>query len=269
MYLRALADKDRLSKKSFVFVFLSYPSVKSCAILPRAMAFLIMITELKPLKVHFNNLVSLYCHTSCLNPSCSSIYITRVMTAYMSSDPSRLDFIQTSKIPLELIYCWGTSGYAHCLSTCRHISESIPPGRQDMEEKRKREHTVAGCFIRRVKRETGVRWEAWKRGEGMSRVIMGECRHSFPLVGEQRFCERGGERWCHSGGNWLDGLFGAEDREIVSSASMFVHRCMECVHRMCMCSTLSTVQLCTAHRPQTRQEKQNKKQYRHSSTGLL
>lgn len=25
----------------------------------------------------------------------------------------------------------------------------------------------------------------------MSRVIMGGCRHSFPLVGEQRFCEKG------------------------------------------------------------------------------
>lgn len=33
---------------------------------------------------------------------------------------------------------------------------------------------------------------------------------------------------------------------------MFVHRCMECVHRMCLCGTLST-----AHRPQTGQEKYN------------
>lgn len=58
-----------------------------------------------------------------------------------------------------------------------------------------------------------------KRGEremgGQVRVIMGGCRHFFPLVGEQRICGRGGEGRCHNGGNGLDGLLGAENRGIV------------------------------------------------------
>lgn len=58
--------------------------------------------------------------------------------------------------------------------------------------------------------QKGVK-EKW----GASRVIMGPCRHSFPLVGEPRICGRGGEGRCHSGGNGLDGLFGAENRGIV------------------------------------------------------
>lgn len=106
---------------------------------------------------------------------------------------------------------------------------------------------------------------------GASRVIMGGCRHSFPLVGEPRICGRGGEGRCQSRGNGLDGLFGAENRRIVLKilgASLFVHGCMAVfVRRVCMCITSSNVHLCTAHRPQMGGRKIP--QHRHCSNGLL
>lgn len=67
-----------------------------------------------------------------------------------------------------------------------------------------------------------VRWEGCERGERgngeiVSRVVMGGCRHSFPLVGERKICgRRRGEGRCHSRGNGLDGLFGAENQGVVS-----------------------------------------------------
>lgn len=54
-----------------------------------------------------------------------------------------------------------------------------------------------------------------KEERGVSRVIMGGCHHFFPFVGERRICGRGGEGRCHSKGNGLDGLFGAENQGIV------------------------------------------------------
>lgn len=64
------------------------------------------------------------------------------------------------------------------------------------------------------------------------------CRHSFPSVEEPRICGRRGEGRCHSRGNGLDGLFGAENRGIVLKnlgVSVFVHGCVALfVSRMCI-----------------------------------
>ena len=100
-----------------------------------------------------------------------------------------------------------------------------------------------------------------KEEQGVSRVIMGGCRHSFPLVEEQRICGRGGggEGRCHRAGNGLDGLFGAENRGRVLKIEVRVCLCVGCVY---VC-----VQLCTGHRPQTAGKKIP--QHRHHSTGLL
>lgn len=101
---------------------------------------------------------------------------------------------------------------------------------------------------------------------GARKVIMGGCRHSIPLVEELRICRRRGEGRCHSRGNGLDGLFGAENRGIVLKnlgVSGFVHGCVALfVSRMCIALQGSVVDS-----SQTRGKKIP--QHRHCSTGLL